>query len=93
MGTQLESFLTERNNKGRSILDMVAHYGDKTSFAAVLNAIRARLTHDQVRCFDIWLGMSIQSYSSANIPDVRPFAFFYHNIFSPSKHVPLGHNK
>ena len=47
MGTQLESFLTERNNKGRSILDMVAHYGDKTSFAAVLNAIRARLTHDQ----------------------------------------------
>ena len=53
MGTQLESLLTERNNDSRSLLDIVARFGDMTSFEAVFDAIRTRLTPDQVRRFDV----------------------------------------
>ena len=54
MGTQLETLLTQRGLNGRSLLATAARYGNKASFEAVLEAIRTRLTPDQVlRRFEI----------------------------------------
>ena len=65
MGTQLETLLTQRGLRGRSLLAKAALQGEKASFEAVLEAVRTRLTADQVLGrFEIWLEITDQAYMS-----------------------------
>ena len=71
MGTQLKTLLTQRDFKGRSLLATAAANGEKASFEAVLEAVRTRLTSDQVlRRSGIWLEIIGQAYLFA-----RKFCF------------------
>ena len=66
MGTQLEAMLTQRGFQGQSLLATAAVNGEKTFFEAVLEAVRTRLTPDQVlRRFEILLEITDQAYLSA----------------------------
>ena len=66
MGTKLETLLTQRGFNGLSLLVTAAVSGDKASFEAVLEAVRTRLTPDQVlRRFEILLEITDQAYLSA----------------------------
>ena len=60
MSTQLEEMLTDKDFLGRSLLAAAASMGNKDNFEAVLDAVRTRLTDDQVRRFEIWLVMTNQ---------------------------------
>ena len=67
MGTQLETLLTQRGFQGKSLLATAAEFGNKASFEAVLEAVRTRLTPDQVlRRFEMWLEMTDQAYPFAS---------------------------
>ena len=63
MGTQLETLLTQRGFRGKSLLAAAALQGNKASFEAVLEAVRTRITPDQVlRRLEMWLEMTDQAY-------------------------------
>ncbi|CAN0208686.1 unnamed protein product, partial [Ascophyllum nodosum] len=74
MGTQLENLLTHRGFKGRSLLSAAAKVGDKTSFEAVLEAVRTRSTPDQVKTMQMSYdddNDSVLAHAAANkSPDV-----------------------
>ena len=73
--TQMETLLLQRGFRGRSLLSTAAQKGDNASFEAVLDALRTRLTPDQVRSFrDItykWLSTATRYDHTLRYVDTR----------------------
>ena len=81
MATQLETLLTKKYFKGESLLAVAAQKRERT----YLEAVRTRLTPQQVRVFEMLLKLTSQSYSFERkpfycVPEVGSLLFLYDNI-------------